>query len=255
MDSHSQYADQYFQWVKEHTHEILLTSRTTRLTMPFLDSCNDCVEIYITHYGDILRLTDAGNTISNLELSNVKIIKSRKKILDSITNAHGIKVSEDNELFVECTPSMVSQKINSLTNCIIKVSDMLMLAMPNIKNIFSEDVRTFFDDNNIIYTENISVAGRSSYYANYEFVIPKTKKQPERFIVPINSPTQSYIKSTIFTWEDVRGNRNADSALYVLLNDTSHKIADEVKTAFTEYGISSILWSEREKHIEKLQTA
>ena len=255
MDSHSQYADQYFQWVKEHTHEILLTSRTTRLTMPFLDSCNDCVEIYITHYGDILRLTDAGNTISNLELSNVKIIKSRKKILDSITNAHGIKVSEDNELFVECTPSMVSQKINSLTNCIIKVSDMLMLAMHNIKNIFSEDVRTFFDDNNIIYTENISVAGRSSYYANYEFVIPKTKKQPERFIVPINSPTQSYIKSTIFTWEDVRGNRNADSALYVLLNDTSHKIADEVKTAFTEYGISSILWSEREKHIEKLQTA
>ena len=255
MDSHSQYADQYFQWVKEHTHEILLTSRTTRLTMPFLDSCNDCVEIYITHYGDILRLTDAGNTISNLELSNVKIIKSRKKILDSITNAHGIKVSEDNELFVECTPSMVSQNINSLTNCIIKVSDMLMLAMPNIKNIFSEDVRTFFDDNNIIYTENISVAGRSSYYANYEFVIPKTKKQPERFIVPINSPTQSYIKSTIFTWEDVRGNRNADSALYVLLNDTSHKIADEVKTAFTEYGISSILWSEREKHIEKLQTA
>ena len=255
MDSHSQYADQYFQWVKEHTHEILLTSRTTRLTMPFLDSCNDCVEIYITHYGDILRLTDAGNTISNLELSNVKIIKSRKKILDSITNAHGIKVSEDNELFVECTPSMVSQKINSLTNCIIKVSDMLMLAMPNIKNIFSEDVRTFFDDNNIIYTENISVAGRSSYYANYEFVIPKTKKQPERFIVPINSPTQSYIKSTIFTWEDVRGNRNADSALYVLLSDTSHKIADEVKTAFTEYGISSILWSEREKHIEKLQTA
>ncbi|MCI9456911.1 MAG: DUF1829 domain-containing protein [Oscillospiraceae bacterium] len=223
--------------------------------MPFLDSCNDCVEIYITHYGDILRLTDAGNTISNLELSNVKIIKSRKKILDSITNAHGIKVSEDNELFVECTPSMVSQKINSLTNCIIKVSDMLMLAMPNIKNIFSEDVRTFFDDNNIIYTENISVAGRSSYYANYEFVIPKTKKQPERFIVPINSPTQSYIKSTIFTWEDIRGNRNADSALYVLLNDTSHKIADEVKTAFTEYGISSILWSEREKHIEKLQTA
>ena len=79
--------------------------------------------------------------------------------------------------------------------------------------------------------------------------------KPKRFIVPINSPTQSYIKSTIFTWEDVRGNRNADSALYVLLNDTSHKIADEVKTAFTEYGISSILWSEREKHIEKLQTA
>jgi len=255
MDSRTQYANQYFQWVREHTHEILLTSKTTRLTMPFLDSCNDCVEIYITHNGDTLRLTDDGNTISNLELSNVRIGKSRETILDSITNAHGVRVSEDNELYVECTPSMVSQKINSLTNCIIKVSDMLMLAASNIKSIFSEDVRSFFDDNNIIYTENISVAGRSSYYANYEFVIPKTKKRPERFIVPINLPTQSYIKSTIFTWEDVKGSRNANSVLYVLLNDTSHKIADEVKTAFREYGITSILWSDREKHLGELQTA
>lgn len=234
---------EYLNWIKSNMEIVASTSGTVRLTAPFLDIDNDFVEIYINHSGDKLRLTDGGETISNLELANFKMSTKRRMVLQTIVNANGVCLSESGEIFTEATLSTFGLKANSLMQCMIKVSDMLILSDSNIKAFFSEDVKKFLDENDIRYTPNVSFVGKSTFYANYEFVIPKSKKRPERFITPINAARENIIKSTIFTWEDVKPSRGTDCILYAIINDRDKGIPPANISALAEYGIQCIPWS------------
>lgn len=249
------FKNEYIDWIRKNTEQIALNSNITRLTSPFLDVDNDCIEIFIYRDGDNIIINDAGETLSSLELSNIKFHKNskRKKILEEILNSHGIKLSENNELYVECSTETFGMKANFLMQCMIKVSDMFMLSDNTIKTVFIDDVRNYFDKNNIIYLPDINIKGKSSYYANYDFCIPRNKNYPERFIKPINHVTETNIKSAIFTWNDVKPERKDDSILYVLINDIDKNIKKDSTQALTEYGIKYILWSTIDKNIELLR--
>lgn len=234
---------EYLNWIKSNMEIVSSTSGTFRLTAPFLDIDNDFVEIYINHSGDKLLLTDGGETISNLELSNFKMSPKRHAVLQTIVNANGVNLSKDGEIFAEATLSTFGLKANSLMQCMIKISDMLILSDNNVKAFFSEDVKKFLDENDIRYTPNVSFVGKSTFYANYDFVIPRSKKKPERFITPINAARENIIKSTIFTWEDVKPSRGTDCILYAIINDRDKDIPPANISALKEYGIQCVPWS------------
>ena len=246
------FKSQYLEWIRSNTEVVSNSSGTIRLTTPFLDVDNDFTEIYIKNIGEKVLITDAGETISNLELSGFKMSAKRRAILQTIASSNGIVLKENNELCTECTMGMFGLKANSLVQCIIKVSDMLVLSDNSIKTLFSEDVKNFLDDNDIRYMQNVSFIGKSTFYANYDFVIPKSKNMPERFITPINSAKENIIKSTIFTWEDVKPSRDSNCILYGVINDTNKEVSVNNITALHEYGIKCVSWSERNNIVSEL---
>ena len=245
------FRQKYLDWLESNIEVVSNTSGMIRLTTPFVDSSNDCIEIYIKIDGNRLLLTDAGETISDLELSGIKISARRKNILQTIAASHGISLCEK-ELRAVCSLETFAMKANALIQCMIKVSDMLLLADNTVKTIFAEDVKRFFDENKILYVENLSIPGKSTFYASYDFVIPKKGKNPERFITSINSAKENIIKTTIFTWEDVKPVRGDNCALYAIVNDTDKQIPSASITALTNYGINCIPWSEKETHLPEL---
>lgn len=252
------FKNEYIEWLRRNTEQITLTDGITRLTTPLLDSYNDFIEIYIFRDNDKYILCDNGETISDLEMSNFPLKEGTKKskIFNTILNSFGVKLDGENDnLYINCTKENFAIKANSFMQCLIKVSDMILLADSNIKSIFSELVQEYFDNNGILYTPNINIIGKSTMTANYDFVIPKSKHYPERFIKPINNVNETMVKSTIFTWEDVKPVRSDDSVLYAILNDTQKQINTESITALKEYKIKTILWSQRKQFVSELSAS
>ena len=134
------FRQEYLSWLGANTESMTTASGTVRLTTPFVDSSNDCIEIYIYVDGDQLTMTDAGETLSDLELSGFKLSQKRKEILETIAAANGVALRE-NQLQVTCAKALFAMKANSLMQCMIKVSDMMMLTDNTVKTLFTEDIK------------------------------------------------------------------------------------------------------------------
>lgn len=255
MYSNVDFKNEYIKWIRENTESISMGELSTRLTTPFLDMNNDCIEVYIRKNENGFMITDLGETVSNLEFSLFRISEKRKSILQEIVRVYGVSITKDNELYTLCTMNDFGIKVNSLIQCMIKVSDMLMLSDRNVKVLFYEEVKNFFDKNDVLYTSNLSVVGKSSFYATYDFVLPKSKRKPERFIAPINNAREDVIRSTIFTWEDIKPYRDSDTVLFAIINDKEKKVSEQSLTALDQYGIEYFEWSKREENLHKLKSA
>mgnify|MGYP001144805340 FL=1 len=226
-----------------------------RLTTPFLDRNNDHIEVYvIKRDDDSLVITDDSYTINELEMSglNLDVSKKIKNALNVILNSHGVAINDDKSLSVTANLANFPNKKHMLIQCMIKVSDLFMLSQSNIKSFFLEDVKNFFEKNDIRYTEGPSFIGKSKLVNNFDFVISHYKDAPERLIRVVNNYNLDYAKSIIFSWEDIREVRTNNPVLYTFINDTNKVPSKEALQALNEYDIKYILWNERDKYIEQL---
>ena len=60
----------YLDWLNKSIDEYQISKNIYRITLPYLDRNNDCTEIFIKIDGSKYTLTDDGETIGELELSN-----------------------------------------------------------------------------------------------------------------------------------------------------------------------------------------
>ena len=80
----------------------------------------------------------------------------------------------------------------------------------------------------------------------FDFVIPKSKKQPERIIQTINNPKKDAAEALVVKWLDTRETRPPESRLYAFLNDSNITVSQSVIEALYSYDAKPALWSERE---------
>lgn len=249
------FSDIYANWIKESMQEKQITDNIFRITTPFLDRNNDHIEVYVTKEKDgSIIITDDGSTMGELSLSGFSIKGSRKReeALNNILNSHGVSIGSSSDLFVKTNMMNFPSKKHMLTQCMIKVSDLFVLSQSNVKSFFLEDVKNFFENNNIRYTEGPSFIGKSKLINNFDFVIPHYKNIPERIIRAVNDCRLDYAKSIIFSWEDIKELRSNNPVLYTIINDENKKPSRDALQALDEYGIKHVLWSDKEKYIEEL---
>ena len=122
-----------------------------------------------------------------------------------------------------------------------------MLSRTRVTSIFLDDVMDFFEQKEIYPVENVQFAGISGFYHNYDFVLQKTKNNPERMCLAVNNANKATIGNIIFSWNDTKPSRkNGNSQLIVLMND-HNAIGKGAEDAFESYGIKGIRWSKREE--------
>ena len=115
-----------------------------------------------------------------------------------------------------------------------------------------EEVQEFFVQNDIRNTPAIMLMGHSGLSHQFDFVIPASRKMPERIITTINTPTKQSIESALFAWNDVVKTRKEDSKGYIILNDKKKKPNNDLFNAIHNYDLSAIPWSERSSYIDEL---
>jgi hypothetical protein len=174
-------------------------------------------------------------------------------VLDSVLNGLGVR-AESNQLIVEASPSNVAQRLHSLVQAMLAVNDMFVMAQPRVASFFFEDVKNFLDGHDIRYTARVKLAGKSGYDHAVDFLIPKSKKRPERILQAISSPRKENIINYLWTLSDTRAARTATSEpeAYAFLNDQEQTVGGDVIEALNAYNVTPAVWVNHDQYVEAL---
>ncbi len=246
-----QLVDLYTNWLKEKVKPRAIGD-VCELTTPFIDRHNDYLQIYVKAISSGMLLTDDGYTIRDLEMSGLEFNTDRRKNeLKSILNGLGINLKGDS-LEVEARPDNFAQKKHNLLQAMLAINDLFVLAPPKVASFFKEDVEKFLSLNEIRFTRDINFIGKSGFNHHFDFVIPPSKKEPERVLRTINNPSKNNVSAMIFSWDDARKMRSEKSVAIAVLNDQDKEVAPDTIHALRAYDIEPMAWSKRDKYIDKL---
>ncbi len=243
--------DAYHAWLKDKT-VLRQIDQWIEITTPYLDRHNDYVQIYAKKANGGFVLTDDGYTINDLEQSGCKLQSPKRQDLLKMT-LHGFGVQlQDNALEVHASPDNFALRKHNLVQAMLAVNDMFYLAAPMIASLFYEDVVAWLDVHDIRYTPKVKFTGKTGYDHLFDFVIPKSRRQPERIIQTINRPNRDTAQAVVLSWIDTKEVRLADSRAYALLNDSEQTASPAVVDALRSYDVQPVPWSQRESIREEL---
>lgn len=250
--------DNYYSFLKEKT---LVTANSSsdwiEISTPFVGLFNDTVDIYAKKEGSKIILSDDGNTLRDLELSGLEISRSpkRKEILDRILINYGVRINGE-ELITEATERDFPQKKLNLISAISETADMYYLARHTVASVFREDVKTYLDDQELIYTPYFISKGSTGLEFTFDFQI--AYRNTEIVIKSFNSVNKMNLPHFLFTWDDIKKVREQQTQKEIIglavINDIDREVSDEYLSALDNKGAQYILWSQRNtpENIKKL---
>lgn len=243
--------DAYHAWLKDKT-VLRQVDQWIEITTPYLDRHNDYIQIYARKANGGFILTDDGYTIDDLESSGCKLeSQKRQDLLRMTLNGFGVQM-DGKTLQVHTSPDNFALRKHNLVQAMLAVNDMFYLAQPMVESLFYEDVVVWFDLLDIRYTPKVSFKGKTGYDHLFDFVIPKSRQQPERIIQTINRPNRDTAQSVVLAWVDTKEVRPPESRAYALINDSEHAVPQGVVEALRSYDLKPVPWSHRESIGEEL---
>lgn len=243
--------NQYMVWLKDKT-VLRQVKDWVEITTPYLDRHNDCIQIYAKKENSGYILTDDGYTIDDLEQSGCKLQSPKRQELLKVTlNAFGVQLQKS-ALQIHASADNFALRKHNLVQALLAINDMFYLAVPMVASLFYEDVVSWLDLSSIRYTPKVKFSGKSGYDHLFDFVIPKSRRQPERILQAINRPNRDTAQAVAFAWIDTKQVRPPDSRAYAILNDSEQPASVAVVDALQNYDVNPILWSKREDIREEL---
>ena len=244
--------DEYRAWLKDKTTLRGIGDSWVEITTPYLDRHNDALQIYARQTNGGYLLSDDSYTIHDLEASGCSLnTEKRRDLLKMTLNGFGVKLNEET-LEIHATPETFPLRKHSLIQAMLAVNDLFYLAKPMVESLFLEDVIAWLDANEVRYTPKVKFTGISGYDHLFDFVIPKSRVQPERIVHAINRPTRDTAEVIIHRWNDTREVRARDSKAYAVLNDVEQPIPAGVTDALANWAIKPVPWSRRADVVAEL---
>ena len=244
--------DDYVRWIKDKTILRDLKNDWVEITTPSLDRHNDSLQIFLRKEDNGYILTDDGYILSDLVLSGCVLNTDKRKNLFQQTLA-GFGVKQDGErLIIHAMPENFPERKHNLLQAMIAVNDMFYLSAPQIENLFYEDVEKWLETSDIRHTPRVRFTGRTGYDHNFDFVVPKSRLQPERIIQTLTNPKKDAVQSLMFKWLDTKEIRPQNARLIAFLNDTTTSIPQNVTDAFANYDVRAVPWTRRESVRDEL---
>ncbi|MBQ4513639.1 MAG: DUF1828 domain-containing protein [Anaerolineaceae bacterium] len=219
------------------------------MTTPFLDRFNDYLQIYvIPEKSGELTLTDGGYIIDNLLSSGVSLKQGSKKLnkIYQIIKNFGLNLNGE-KITVTAKESQFAQKKHSMVQAMLAIDELYETEPRAEKDFFSDDVKTYFDNNNIYYSDGVSFEGKSGSTATYDLLFQRNRNHPERLCNIVSRMTESSRNMMIFNWLDIAPVRKHDSMLIIILNDSIQEVQQRDIDALESYNITPALFSESEK--------
>ncbi|WP_370821901.1 DUF1828 domain-containing protein [Acidaminococcus massiliensis] len=244
----------YLNWLKANMKQTQIDAETVEITTPFLDRHNDYTQIYIKNLKDHqVCISDQGYIVDDLKMCGISLKGGkRSSVFHQILSGRGIQYNDKtDELYVVCNRSQIAENQHTLLQCMLDINDMFYLSTDTVSSVFYEDVLQFFDHNDIFYSPDIKVTGKSGLSHDFPFVLQKNKKHPERMIKLANRLDKNEAERIMFAWSDVSEKRTY-SQLIVFINDLN-TYNKELPKHMAQYNpsIISIKWTERDKQLEK----
>ncbi len=238
--------DNYFRWLKDKTVLRKINDEWVQVTTPHLDRHNDQLQFYVRKENFGYVLTDDGYILNDLINSGCPLDSpKREELLRTTLAGFGVQLDGD-QMLLKATPENFSLKKHNLIQAMLAVNDLFFLASPYVASLFYEDVIQWLDLADIRYTPKVKFTGKSGYDHMFDFVIPRSRTQPERIVQAISNPKKDSAEAVMFKWMDTRETRSPESRLYAFLNDGPAAVSPSVLDALRNYNLDPVLWSQRE---------
>lgn len=242
----------YRLWLRDKTTLRDVNGSWVEITTPYLDRHNDALQIYARAESGGYTLSDDSYTIHDLEASGCNLHTEKRQDLLKVT-LNGFGVSINNEaLEVHATAENFPLRKHNLIQAMLAVNDLFYLAKPVVESLFLEDVIAWLEANEIRYTPRVKFTGMSGFDYLFDFVIPKSRRQPERIIQAITRPSRDNAALFIHAWNDTREVRPPESKAYAVLNDIEQTIPSGVPDALHVYRIEPVPWASRAQVVADL---
>jgi hypothetical protein len=243
--------DQYVKWLRDKT-TLRQVNDWVEITTPYIDRHNDYLQIYAKRDNNDYILTDDGYIINDLLNSGCALDSPKRQTLLTMTlNGFGVKLDNDS-LTIRATPKNFPMKKHNLIQSMMAINDLFYVSRASVLSLFLEDVENWLNLNDIRYSPRVKFTGKSGYDHLFDFLIPKSKAQPERIIQTINKPNRNTAEIVAFSWVDTKDVRPPDSKAFAILNDYDEKITASITDALQNYDVKPVLWSQRERIKEQL---
>lgn len=247
MEIMDQLMDNYLTWLKKET-TIEKKDGYHTITLPYTDCNNDYLQIYTTIEDDLVCLNDDGYILSNLQLAGVTLSKKRIERIERICQNYSIHL-HDGELCSKIKIDQFSQNLHLFIQAMLRIDDMYLTSTGRALSYFLDDVSAYFDQNEVYYTQDIKVSGKSGLIHSYDFSFQKNKNHNHRFCTALNNANRNNTERSLFAWNDTKASRKDDSELIVLIN-SKNKIEKGTLESFAAYNIKTVLWNDIEKQLE-----
>jgi hypothetical protein len=243
---------EYRTWLRDKTTLREVNAEWIEITTPYLDRHNDALQIFARSENGGYILTDDSHTIHDLEASGCNLhTDKRQNLLKMTLNGFGVKLRNE-ALEVNTTAENFPLRKHNLIQAMLAVNDLFYLAKPIVESLFFEDVIAWLDANEIRYTPRLKFTGTSGYDHLFDFVIPKSRNQPERILQAITRPTRDTAESFIYAWQDTREVRPPESKAFAVLNDSEQPVSGSVIDALSNYQIQPVPWQSRAQVVPEL---
>src|SRR5207248_10277615 len=144
--------------------------------------------------------------------------QKRKDLLSATLNGFGVQRQGDS-LTVKASAQTFSLRKHNLVQAILAVNDLFYLAVPVVASLFLEDVTAWLELHEIRFTPNVKFTGRTGYDHTFDFVVPASRRAPERLIRAVNRPSRDLAEAMAFAWIDTKEVRSVAFKFYAFLND------------------------------------
>lgn len=241
----------YSDWLFQNTTTREIND-TIEITLPYLDRNNDCMQVYLKEREDgKLLLTDAGYTITDLQMAGFALDSERRQtLLQETVDGFAITLTENNELQALTTKEDFPQKLNDLVQAMQETDDLANLAVSNVSRIFIDDIKTWLKERKVRYTPNVDIRGKNGVVFNFKLVIPAGDNIPEKFIEPYSSIDLRKVQAIAYKWGQIKYMREGDAKMYILYDRlTSRQKIEDICNAD---GISLIQHADIQNHEEEL---
>lgn len=245
------FISEYLEWIRKNTTQYKI-NEYVEITTPFLDIHNDHIQFYVRKTPDGFELTDDGYILSDLQMSGCDIKSpKRQEMVSQIAATLGVTIKQE-EICTHATRFDIAQKQHIMIQAMLKIGDMFMTSSSRVKGLFCDEVCDFLFENDVRCTRSIMIMGHSGLSHCFDFVIPSSRKSPERVITALNSPTKQSVQAALFSWNDVQKTRPERSKGYIVLNDAKKAVGQELLSAIDSYDLTPIPWKLRTNYVEEL---
>jgi hypothetical protein len=225
------------------------------ITTPFFYPDGDDIELYIEFREDHLLLSDMGETLRFLDsyLFDVKSTNKRKSIITDVIKSHNILFNKGTLLAVIKNPDNIFEAMVSLSQAIIRISDLLYTARGASFAAFEEEVKSMLDDNNFNYEQDYQVETSSSNYV-FEFAVESDRGL--NLMKLVNAPKKGHPNTDriVKIWFDISTDleeKHPKENRLTLLDDSSYAWKPN-QFAVIEKLSSVHKWSRRELLIKQI---
>lgn len=238
-------------WLRGHTL-VSQHGKFVEISLPFLNRCNDYVNVYLTKDNDGYVLSDCGETLDELSLVGVEInTPKREHLMNNALAGFGVDY-ENGLLKLRTTRENFGCNVNNFVQAILAVNDLYYIAKSGVTTNFRSNVVSWLKVKFPQFNERKEIIGKSGSSHSFHFAVRRHDENSTQVFKAISNPTLQAARNLVFSWIDTREKHFPNSSAIAILNDRDQEIPSLVDKTLSQYEIAPVAWSKRNESLELL---